>query len=148
MLSTFFISLALLPFAFAQESSDIKAIEAHFTQSHIVPDLFASFNPSALLSLNYAGEPNFPQIHTFFLLTFFRCRRCPARATPNKRTYVVLRRQFLAHHNNSQRSLRSQRLLLPPRTRRCRWMEPIPLLWWTPTSLAASIQMGRLVTGL
>jgi hypothetical protein len=54
-LSTFFISLALLPFALAQESSDIKAIEAHFTQSHIVPDLFASFNPSALLSLNYAG---------------------------------------------------------------------------------------------
>jgi len=65
MLSTFFISLALLPFALAQESSDIKAIEAHFTQSHLVPDLFASFNPSALLSLDYAGEPNFPQILTF-----------------------------------------------------------------------------------
>jgi hypothetical protein len=55
MLSAFFIAFALLPFALAQESSGIKAIEAHFTQSHLVPDLFASFNPSALLSLNYAG---------------------------------------------------------------------------------------------
>ncbi|KIM48955.1 hypothetical protein M413DRAFT_21253 [Hebeloma cylindrosporum] len=55
MFSTFLVSLALLPFAFAQESLDVKAIEAHFTQSHLVPDLFASFNPSALLSLDYAG---------------------------------------------------------------------------------------------
>lgn len=65
MLSTFLISLALLPFALAQESLDVKAIEAHFTQSHIVPDLFASFNPSALLSLDYAGGANFPQIYIF-----------------------------------------------------------------------------------
>lgn len=67
MLSTFLISFALLPLALAQESLDVKAIEAHFTQSHIVPDLFASFNPSALLSLDYAGGANFPRI-LFFLL--------------------------------------------------------------------------------
>ncbi|KDR81353.1 hypothetical protein GALMADRAFT_239202 [Galerina marginata CBS 339.88] len=49
-------SLVLVPFVAAQATSiDIKAIEAHFTQSAIVPDLLASFNPSALLSLNFAG---------------------------------------------------------------------------------------------
>ncbi|KAF4615214.1 hypothetical protein D9613_002808 [Agrocybe pediades] len=47
-------SLALFHLAFAQDPSlEIKAIEAHFTQSALVPDLFASFDPSALLSLNY-----------------------------------------------------------------------------------------------
>jgi len=68
MFSTFIFSLALFPFALAQETLDIKAIEAHFTQSHLVPDLFASFNPSALLSLDYAGGANFPQIRFSFLL--------------------------------------------------------------------------------
>ncbi|KAF9562134.1 PEBP-like protein [Agrocybe pediades] len=49
-------SLALFHLAFAQDPSlEIKAIEAHFTQSALVPDLFASFDPSALLSLNYPG---------------------------------------------------------------------------------------------
>jgi phosphatidylethanolamine-binding protein (PEBP) family uncharacterized protein len=55
MFSTLVISLALLPYALTQETLDVKAIEAHFSQSHLVPDLFASFNPSALLSLDYAG---------------------------------------------------------------------------------------------
>jgi len=49
-------SLALVPFAAAQATSlGIEAIEAHFTQSAIVPNLLALFNPSALLSLNFAG---------------------------------------------------------------------------------------------
>ncbi|TFK42868.1 phosphatidylethanolamine-binding protein [Crucibulum laeve] len=52
------LALALAPFVAAQSTDhalDIKAIEAHFTQSHVVPDLLSSFNPSALLSLNFAG---------------------------------------------------------------------------------------------
>jgi phosphatidylethanolamine-binding protein len=53
------LSLALLPFVAAQDHSlDIKAIEAHFNQSHIVPDFLTSFTPSALLDLNYAGVGN------------------------------------------------------------------------------------------
>jgi hypothetical protein len=49
-------SLALVPFVVAQATSiGVEAIEAHFTQSAIVPNLLASFNPSALLSLNFAG---------------------------------------------------------------------------------------------
>ncbi|KAF9036779.1 phosphatidylethanolamine-binding protein [Panaeolus papilionaceus] len=36
-------------------ATGIKAIQAHFTQSHLVPDLFESFTPSALLNLNYPG---------------------------------------------------------------------------------------------
>ncbi|KAF8163020.1 phosphatidylethanolamine-binding protein [Crassisporium funariophilum] len=48
------ISLAIVPFAAAQGTAlDLKAIEAHFTQSALVPDLFATFKPTALLSLNY-----------------------------------------------------------------------------------------------
>jgi len=48
--------VALLPFVAAQDTFiEIKAIEAHFTQSALVPDLFASFNPSALLTLNFKG---------------------------------------------------------------------------------------------
>ncbi|KAF5331022.1 hypothetical protein D9619_005724 [Psilocybe cf. subviscida] len=49
-------AIALVPFAVAQQGAlGIQAIEAHFLQSHIVPDLFQSFTPDALLTLNYAG---------------------------------------------------------------------------------------------
>jgi hypothetical protein len=48
-------TLALVPFATAQTSTGIEGIEAHFHQSAIVPDLLASFDPSALISLNFAG---------------------------------------------------------------------------------------------
>jgi phosphatidylethanolamine-binding protein len=42
--------------ASAQDTSvGINAIQAHFTQSHLVPDLFATFNPTALLTLDYPG---------------------------------------------------------------------------------------------
>jgi len=33
----------------------IRIIEAHFAASHLVPDLFESFKPTALLTLNYPG---------------------------------------------------------------------------------------------
>jgi len=53
------LSLALLlPFAQAQTNDSalqIAAIEAHFKQSQIVPQLLSSFEPSALLTVNYAG---------------------------------------------------------------------------------------------
>jgi len=55
---TFVSILTLVPFAVAQVSVGVEAIEAHFQQSAIVPDLLASFNPSALISLNFAGTGN------------------------------------------------------------------------------------------
>ncbi|KAF8168721.1 phosphatidylethanolamine-binding protein [Pholiota molesta] len=48
-------TIALVPFAAAQTALDIAGIKANFNQSAIVPDLLASFNPSAVLSLNFAG---------------------------------------------------------------------------------------------
>lgn len=54
---SFLAAIALVPFAVAQDATlGIQAIEAHFQQSHIVPDLFQSFTPEALLSLNFAGN--------------------------------------------------------------------------------------------
>lgn len=53
------VSLTVLPFVTAQSDDtalQLKAIEAHFTQSQIVPSLLTTFDPSALLSVNYAGE--------------------------------------------------------------------------------------------
>jgi len=58
LLSAAAIALAFVSSASAQSTDNnlqIKAIEAHFSQSHLVPDLFASFNPSALLTLDYPG---------------------------------------------------------------------------------------------
>jgi len=50
------VALAIAPFALAQDNAiALKAIQAHFTQSALVPDLLASFDPSALLSLNFPG---------------------------------------------------------------------------------------------
>ncbi|PFH52352.1 hypothetical protein AMATHDRAFT_74152 [Amanita thiersii Skay4041] len=52
------VLLAFAPFVVSQSSTgavQVQAIEAHFEQSHIIPDLLPSFNPSALLSLNYPG---------------------------------------------------------------------------------------------
>ncbi|KAG6833194.1 hypothetical protein H0H87_010257 [Tephrocybe sp. NHM501043] len=59
---TVLASIALLPFTLAQ-STDVAAIEAHFKQSQIVPQLLASFEPSALLSANFAGERFFVEQH-------------------------------------------------------------------------------------
>ncbi|KAF9050737.1 PEBP-like protein [Hymenopellis radicata] len=57
MISLVAVSLSLLPFVASQSdtATGIAAIKAHFTQSHIVPDLFDSFNPIAVLAVNYPG---------------------------------------------------------------------------------------------
>ncbi|KAG6853704.1 hypothetical protein C0991_002240 [Blastosporella zonata] len=55
---TVLVSIALLPFTLAQSNDtalQVAAIEAHFTQSQIVPQLLASFEPSALLTANFPG---------------------------------------------------------------------------------------------
>ncbi|KJA27255.1 hypothetical protein HYPSUDRAFT_198521 [Hypholoma sublateritium FD-334 SS-4] len=52
---TLVATLALAHLSVAQVSVGVEAIEAHFQQSAVVPDLLASFNPSALISLNFAG---------------------------------------------------------------------------------------------
>jgi hypothetical protein len=50
-----FLALSISSVAAQDGNLGIKAIEAHFAQSHLVPDLFSSFQPRALLSLNYPG---------------------------------------------------------------------------------------------
>lgn len=50
------LCLSLLPFIAAQATvAEFKGIEAHFTQSAIVPELLASFKPSALVDLTFNG---------------------------------------------------------------------------------------------
>ena len=34
---------------------DVEAIEAHFKQAGLVPDLLTTFDPSALMTVNYDG---------------------------------------------------------------------------------------------
>ena len=49
-------TIILAPLAFAQDPTlGLQAIRAHFTQSALVPDLFTSFQPSALIALNFEG---------------------------------------------------------------------------------------------
>ena len=49
------LSFATLSVAVAQTTLQIEAIEAHFKQSLIVPQLLSSFDPSALLTVNFTG---------------------------------------------------------------------------------------------
>lgn len=54
------LSLAFLSFAVAQSTApnpalQLQAIQAHFRQAELVPELLSSFEPSALLSVNFAG---------------------------------------------------------------------------------------------
>ena len=49
------------PFAAAQDAT--QAIKAHFTQSGLVPDLFSSFEPTALLTLDFPGGVPFCVFH-------------------------------------------------------------------------------------
>ncbi|KIY67727.1 PEBP-like protein [Cylindrobasidium torrendii FP15055 ss-10] len=49
------LSLTVLPFVSADTALDLAGIKAHFTQSKIVPDLFESFNPEAVLTVNFPG---------------------------------------------------------------------------------------------
>ena len=49
---------ALVPFSVAQSSDpglQIAAIEAHFSNAGLVPDLFSSFSPEAFLNVNFNG---------------------------------------------------------------------------------------------
>lgn len=57
LLSVFSLSLALFSPAFAQNNTNLQAqaIQAHFLNAHIVPELLSSFNPTAILSLNFPG---------------------------------------------------------------------------------------------
>lgn len=53
-----FTTLSLVPFALGQSDDtklEIEGIEAHFTQSKLVPDLLESFVPTALLVVNFGG---------------------------------------------------------------------------------------------
>jgi hypothetical protein len=55
---TFFVSAALLLSVRGQVSNpalEIEGIEAHFKNAGLVPSLLASFNPTAVLSVNYGG---------------------------------------------------------------------------------------------
>ncbi|KAF7984070.1 hypothetical protein HWV62_17624 [Athelia sp. TMB] len=53
------LSLSLLPLCLAQSNVttavEIEAIEANFANAGIVPSLLATFSPSSLLSVNFAG---------------------------------------------------------------------------------------------
>jgi len=53
------LSLSLLPLCFAQSNVTaelgIEAIEANFANAGIVPSLLATFTPTSLLSINFAG---------------------------------------------------------------------------------------------
>lgn len=51
------VSLAVLPFVNAQADNNlgVKAIEAHFDQSHITEDYLDDFEPIATLDLNFEG---------------------------------------------------------------------------------------------
>lgn len=46
----------VVPAVLAQDTSlGIQAIKAHFQQSGLDPDLFSSFEPTALITLNFPG---------------------------------------------------------------------------------------------
>jgi hypothetical protein len=61
ILSKRFLSLTFLSFAGSQTVTtgtptlELQAIQAHFKQAELVPELLSSFEPSALLSVNFAG---------------------------------------------------------------------------------------------
>ena len=48
-------ALSVLTLATAQTSLDIALIEAHFTNSGIVPSLLATFDPSATINASFSG---------------------------------------------------------------------------------------------
>jgi len=58
MLSSFvsLTCLALLASAQSNPTLDLQGIQAQFQAAHIVPDLLQSFNPTALLTVNYGGQ--------------------------------------------------------------------------------------------
>lgn len=85
----------VIPFVTAQSTSNdttvqIEAIEAHFTQADIVPALLVTFDPSALLTINFDGW-NMHFLSFFEILTMYkRCWRCISRSSTQSRPSVVL----------------------------------------------------------
>jgi hypothetical protein len=56
VLSLVAAAAVVAPLVFAQDATlELQAIQAHFKQSALVPDLFASFDPIALVSLSFSG---------------------------------------------------------------------------------------------
>ncbi|KAI5124035.1 hypothetical protein M0805_003864 [Coniferiporia weirii] len=56
MIKSLFIALSLVSLVAAQSNAlDIEAIEAHFSNAGIVPDLLPTFNPSVLMSVSFDG---------------------------------------------------------------------------------------------
>ncbi|KAJ7172736.1 phosphatidylethanolamine-binding protein [Mycena filopes] len=63
MVPTFIVALALASLATAATAPtvvDIEAIEAHFKQALIVPTLFPTFSPGAILDVAFSGKPITP----------------------------------------------------------------------------------------
>lgn len=54
---SFILSLALVPFAFAQNNAQlqVEAIEAHFSNAGLVPSLLSTFVPEAEMVLDFTG---------------------------------------------------------------------------------------------
>ena len=61
MIKALFVSLSLISAALAQSNSTnntavgIEAIQAHFSNAGLVPSLLATFDPSALMTVDYSG---------------------------------------------------------------------------------------------
>ena len=58
MIRPLFLALSLISFVAAQSNNtalDIEAIEAHFKNAGLVPDLLANFTPSAAMSVSFPG---------------------------------------------------------------------------------------------
>lgn len=58
MIKALFVSLSLISAALAQSNNTgvgIEAIQAHFSNAGIVPSLLATFDPSALMTVDYSG---------------------------------------------------------------------------------------------
>jgi hypothetical protein len=68
------VAAVVAPLVFAQDATlGLQAIKAHFQQSALVPDLFSSFDPSALVTLTFPGAPLYFQLaqyaHPMYLIT-------------------------------------------------------------------------------
>ena len=80
------------PLVFAQDATlGLQAIKAHFQQSALVPDLFASFEPTALVTLTFSGAfTSFSQLaqHCSHYVLNNRRWRVTAWSTFDQRPYV------------------------------------------------------------
>ena len=58
MLRPLFLALSLVTFVVAQDNNtvlDIEAIQAHFKNAGLVPNLLSNFTPSAAMSVSFPG---------------------------------------------------------------------------------------------